>query len=180
MSVKHDFPLTKTRKRGNIAVSRQLFVARLKKENPGGKGEKFNLPIHFEIPRWCYIPSIFDHQKVMVMSGDIGEKTKKTEIKIIKNTRALNPMVAHPVQLCPLPVRCSGDPYPLSLARRVELSPFWLPLTGYARQHPERQEWRAVPALDSWRILRKISWRRGWRKGWILDDSEQIYDIYLN
>ena len=45
----------------------------------------------------------------------------------------LNHMVAHPVQLCPLPVRCSGDPYPLSLARRVELSPFWLPLTGYAR-----------------------------------------------
>ena len=29
---------------------------------------------------------------------------------------------------------------------------FWLPLAGYARQHPERQEWRAVPALDSRRI----------------------------
>ena len=26
---------------------------------------------------------------------------------------------------------------------------FWLPLAGYARQHPERQEWRAVPALDN-------------------------------
>ena len=25
----------------------------------------------------------------------------------------------------------------------------WLPLTGYARQHPERQEWRAVPALNN-------------------------------
>ena len=29
---------------------------------------------------------------------------------------------------------------------------FWLPLAGYARQHPERQEWRAVPALDNRRI----------------------------
>ena len=26
---------------------------------------------------------------------------------------------------------------------------FRLPLAGYARQHPERQEWRAVPALDN-------------------------------
>ena len=26
---------------------------------------------------------------------------------------------------------------------------FWLPLAGYARQHPERQEWRAVPALNN-------------------------------
>ena len=76
----------------------------------------------------------------------------------------LNHMVAHPVQLCPLPVRCSGDPYPLSLARRVELSPFWLPLTGYARQHPERQEWRAVPALYSRKIY-VIFVEGGWWTG---------------
>ena len=36
---------------------------------------------------------------------------------------------------------------------------FWLPLAGYARQHPERQEWRAVPALDSRRIY--VNFRGG-------------------
>ena len=39
VSVKHDFPRTKTRKRGNIAVSRQLFVARPKKKTLAGRGK---------------------------------------------------------------------------------------------------------------------------------------------
>ena len=54
----------------------------------------------------------------------------------------------------------------------------WLPLTGYARQHPERQEWRAVPALDSRRIY--VNFRGGGdggrvQLGWLL----RVYDIYL-
>ena len=38
-----------------------------------------------------------------------------------------------PCSVTPLPARCSGDRYPLPLAQRVELRPFWLPLSGYAR-----------------------------------------------
>ena len=55
----------------------------------GWGGGMFSYHKHFEIPHWCKILSIFDYQKVMVMSEDISEKTKKIVIKINQNTRRL-------------------------------------------------------------------------------------------
>ena len=51
---------------------------------------------------------------------------------------------------------------------------FWLPLAGYAQQHPERQEWRAVPALDS-RRENVIFVEEGMAEGFNLDAYDGLY-----
>ena len=63
----------------------------------------------------------------------------------------LNYMFA-PCSVTSLPARCSGNCYPFPPGATGRAPSFWLPLAGYARQHPERQERRAVPALNSRRI----------------------------
>ena len=61
--------------------------------------------------------------------------------------------IAAPCPVMPLPAWSSGI-INLFSWRDGKSSVFWLPLSGYALQHPERKGQRAVPALDSRRIFK--------------------------